>query len=239
MKELLDKIKERGYWKIIIRPTNYFEDMIESTDVAEELIKKYKVRLRGWDYPHIDSSGIQLASTNSISSFCDWPQGPMFEYWRFYQTGQFVHYLALREDLRIDAAKIKEFQEECGVQSERFLSVLNTIYTITEIFEFSRRLFGELDKAEGAEIIVELHNANDRTVVFWDTFGRWLAGAYTCRFPEGVVPARKVVDKKALLTNSNELALDVAFDIFKAFNWKNPNRDIFREDQNKFLERRL
>lgn len=239
IEELIKKIQSYGYWKVIIRPNKHVENLIPTLIKCKELVEDNKLKLRGWDYPHIDSSGVKFASDNSVHSYCDWPDGPMFEYWRFYQTGQFVHYFSMREDLRMSESKKKELQDEFGNKIDIFLSILSTLYSVTEIYAFASKLFSEIEQVEGIEITIELHGVNNRMLTFWDNFGRHLSQPYICEFPEGVLKINKLVDRKFLIDNYKELALDATIEIFNKFNWVGANKQIFREDQKKLLERRL
>jgi len=240
MEDLIKKIESKGYWKVILRPNIYKANLIPSLPECKKLIQANNLELRGWDYPHIDREGIMVASENSVHSYCDWPEGPMFEYWRFYQTGQFVHYFAMREDLRISDLKKKEFQDEFGNKIEKFLSILSTVYSVTEIYQFASKLFSKLD-IEGVEIIIELHDVNKRMLTFWDNFGRFLSRPYICEFSSGVLTIGKgeIISKENLIKNSSELAIDSTIKIFNAFNWDSVTKNIFLEDQKKLLERRL
>jgi len=239
MKELLSKIKSKGYWKVIIRPTVYNEQLISSLQDCKELIRSSKVSLRGWDYPHIDPRGINAASTYSVHSICDWPEGPAFEYWRFYQTGQFIHLFAMREDLRITEEQKQNFQDEFSVKNDKFLSILSTLYSVTEIFEFSARLFSKIENVKDVEINIELHGVNNRLLIFWDSFSRWLNRPYICNFSDDTITIKKIFNKDDVIKNSSDLALDFTMKIFHAFNWDSVNKEIFIEDQKKLLERRL
>lgn len=235
--DLLKKIKSKGYWKIVIRPNEYVEKLIPTLNGCEEIIKENKVSFRGWDYPHIDTSGIKFAGKNSIHSYCDWPGGPVFEYWRFYQTGQFVHYFAMREDLRIDEERIKSIQKEYNTESKKFLDIVSTLYSITEIFEFAARLSKVSPNIKGVQVIIELNDVEGRQLFFWDSFSRMLNSAYVCEYPEGVLTAERVISKDDLNNNAAGLALDVTVEILNKFNWKTVDRSIFFEDQRELLER--
>lgn len=241
MENLINKIKKRGYWKVTIRPNKYKSDLISTLPECKELIKESKVLLRGWDYPHIGKEGIKNSSDNSIHSYCDWEEGPTFEYWRFYQTGQFVHYFNMIEDLRINEQKKKEFQDEAGKKVDKFLSILSTLYSVTEIYQFSSRLFSNIKDVDGVEIIIELHDVNNRMLIFWDHFGRYLSRPYICEFSNGVLTVGKgeIINKDDLINNYEELALDTTIKIFHKFNWDSVNKNIFIEDQKKLIERRL
>ena len=96
---LINKIKENGYWKVIIRPIDFEEKRITDKDTAAKIAENSKIVFRGWDYPHIDhNEGIVRSGPDSVSSFCDWPEGGYFEFWKLYLNGQFVHYFSMRED---------------------------------------------------------------------------------------------------------------------------------------------
>ena len=240
MEDLIKKIKAKGYWKIVIRPSEYQTNLIHSIAECKDLIKENKLQLRGWDYPHIDPRGIKVSSNNSVHSYCDWPDGPMYEYWRFYQTGQFVHYFSMREDLRIDEIRVNELQQSFGTKTRKFLDILSTLYSVTEVYQFAARLFSKINRVKGVEIIIELHDVKDRMLFFWGNHGRYLSMPYICEFTDGVlkVGEEKIIDLDTLLNDSSGLALDTTIEIFNKFNWEGANKNVFIEDQKGLLERR-
>lgn len=238
--EILKKIKSTGYWKIVLRPTEYNENLISDLQSSKELIRESKISLRGWDYPHIDNSGIIPDSQTSISSTCNWPEGPAYELWRFHKTGQFEHYFALREDLRIKEEKIASLQDWYGTSANRFLSILSTLYTITEVFEFAKGLYSDITGVDEIEVIIEIHGVKDRCLIFWDNLGRYLSKAYCCNFESDVISIKKdPILIGDLLMSSAGISLSITLEIFKYFDWENPSIEVFREDQKKFLERRI
>ena len=95
MEDRIKKIKDTGYWRILIRPNIFIEDKINSLEKCKEIINHSIVSLREWDFPHLDEKETS-AGKNWIQSGCDW--GDIKEYWRFYQNGQFIYYSAMRED---------------------------------------------------------------------------------------------------------------------------------------------
>ena len=239
MNEFIKKIKSKGYWHVTTRPSTYKENRIHSLDRCKEIISSSKVLLRGWDYPHVDPNGLFIAGNNSIHSSCDWAEGPKFEYWKFYQTGQFVHYFSMREDLRISEEKTKEFQNNYDVTTNRFLSIISTLYSVTEIFEFASHIVADGAFNSPFEIIIELGNVKDRMLVFWDEWMRDLYRPYVCDFKNENIKINRVVEKTELIARSSDLALEATLEIFQKFNWNTATKQIFIEDQKKFLERRL
>jgi len=243
MEELINKIKERGYWKVIIRPTELKEKRISSKDDCERIINESRIEFRGWDYPHINHiEGIVRGGPYSVASFTNWPEGGRFEYWKFYQNGQFVHYFTMLEDYRMDEGQKERVRNSFSFsildkKIDIFLSVLNTLYSITEIYFFAAGLAKLAKFSEETQIIIELGNTKGRTLFFWgDTF-RVLPYAYTCEYVP--IIEEQVIPTKELISDPANLALDFTMDIFREFNWKNPNRDVFLQDQKKLIGGRL
>ncbi len=239
MRELIEKIKKKGYWKVTIRPIEFKNDYISTVDECKKIIETCQVSLRGWNYPHIAKEGIKISGNDSVESYCDWDKGGYFEYWRLYQSGQFVHYFSMREDYRVSEDKIRQIQEWHDTQSVRFLAIISTLYSVTEIFEFSQRLASKNALGNNVEIIIELGNCDGRELFFWDELSRHLSMNYICTFRDENILIKRVIPKDELVSSSDKIALGATIEIFKKFNWNNPPEKVFAEDQNKFLQRRL
>ncbi|MCX5727045.1 MAG: hypothetical protein NT030_07790 [Candidatus Saganbacteria bacterium] len=239
MNDLIKKIKQKGFWQVTIRPSKFIENRISSISDCENLIKSCVVSLRGWDYPHIDKLGIKVSGNDSIESYSDWPEYGHIEYWRFYQSGQFVHYFAMKEDYSINEAKLEELKHEYGTNSTHFLEILSALFTVTEIFEFAQRLVSKEVMGDSVEILIELGNVEGRQLFFWNYFSRCLSQPYICAFRNENITVKRMVSKEELLSSSNKLALNSFIEILYKFNWKNVSSKIFEEDQKKLLERRL
>lgn len=238
MKELVDKIKQNGYWKVTIRPTIFKRDRISTIEDCKKIIESCVVSLRGWNYPHINKEGMKVSGNDSIESHCDWQSGGYFEYWRFYQSGQFVHYFSMREDYRIDEKKLKEIKRNNNTESTSFLSILSTLYSVTEIFEFSQRLASKDVLGESAEVVIELNDVEGRELFFWNPM-RSLITNYICTFREENILVKRAASKEQLISSSDKIALDACMEIFRKFNWLQVSEKVFQEDQKNFLEKRL
>ena len=93
---LLNKIKSRGYWMVEIRPTKFDKLRIPTLSKAQEIIQSCIVTLRGWDYPHLSHRDTERTQgVNWVASWADF-MGHL-EYWRFYQSTQFLHLFSIRE----------------------------------------------------------------------------------------------------------------------------------------------
>src|ERR1035441_3490152 len=98
-KPILDKIKSRGYWRINFEPLVY-EQKLKTLGECKDIIEKSQVELRGWNYPHFPrrtGTDVGLESGDKFyEGWIDWFNH--IEFWRMYQSGQFLHYFAVRED---------------------------------------------------------------------------------------------------------------------------------------------
>jgi hypothetical protein len=237
--ELIDKIKSRGYWRVIIKPTKFNKNSIPSLDECRQLIEESKVDLRGWDYPHLPRLGEGLvkgvdwieASTESMIWI------PITEYWRFYQSGQFAHLINCEEDwVSRDQLQIQNWRNL--PLPERVLSISNTVYRVTEIYEFAARLATKEIFSSDLSITVELHGMKDRGLVITARMRAPLLENYICRVNDLPYPP-KVVSIETLLAQSSELAFENIVWFFERFNWQNIPVHVIRDDQRRLLERRL
>ncbi len=226
----LQEIHETGYWRIRIRPTQFDKHLIPSLEQCRDILRVSAVSLRGWDYPSwLDEE---------VFNGRDWLQGgsgvaPYIEYWRFYQSGQFVHHFAMREDyqdpLLQPATRIPASHPKC-------LDISQTLFRITEIYEFAARLASRKILLPQAVISIQLLGTEGRRLQH-----RWNQlrpiGRYECRLPS--IETETTCDALELLGNSAALALNATKAIFEGFNWIGIPEKILAEDQRKFLERRI
>jgi len=240
MKKLIEKIMKKGYWKVVIRPQKFDMHRIADIESCVAVIKECQLQLRGWSYPHFDSkSGIAISGNDNIESYCDWEEGGYFEYWRFYQSGQFVHYFSIREDYGIREDKIREIQHWHATDSTKFLSILSTLYSVTEIFLFAQNLMSKNILGESTDIIIEIGDVENRELFFWNSFSRELNRNYICKFREENLIINRIVGKEELMSQAINLSLDACKEIFKKFGWEQVPMQVFVEDQKKFIERRI
>ena len=217
---LIEKIHSTGYWRVNFRPIQFKKDLVSTLAECKELVRDSIVSLRGWDYPHWDreESG---NGQDWVESGCDWMSH--IEYWRFYQSGQFIHHSALHEDH--------------DYSDKNILSIVSTVYLMTEIFEFAARLSAKGIYAEGVEVSISLHNTQDRKLTILDPRRAPLHDEYICKI--GTILFQRTVSQDEILGKSRRLALDTIEYIFERFNWTNIPKHVMAEDQAKLLERRL
>jgi hypothetical protein len=233
----LDKIRSTGYWRIHIRPTVYKSNRILSLSELRNIIEGCMVTLRGWNFPHLDHEET-VNGDHWIESGADFRE--IVEYWRFYQSGQFIHYAAMGEDYLVE--KIETILLDLGKsQNNRYLNISDTLFTVTEVFEFIARLIAKGIYTDPVHVSIKLVGTNNRLLFFWHSQRNFfLRGKYICYIDEINYPTDQTdFNSEDILSKSSELALDATFSIFERFNWNKVPMESLREDQKKLLERRL
>ena len=236
-KEILDKIKSRGYWRINFEPL-VFEQKLKTIAECKDIVEKNRVELRGWDYPHfpygsVDHAGLELGD-KYYEGWIGWFN--YFELWRMYQSGQFLHYFALRDDW--------SEHDGWGIVPNRNIepgTVINIIgevtYELTEVFEFLSRLTRKGIYDEGVKVSISLNNTKDRKLVLLDAGRAPLFMEY--KTPLDKIDFVKEYTKDQILTNSKDLALEVILHIFERFAWHNPPIEMIKKDQENLLNRKI
>ncbi len=237
-------IKECGYWEVVFTPRVFNSELISDRTTCKQLLEKNSVQLRGWDYPHIPKADMEYQKiylgTDHCEAFIDW--GDYKEVLRFYQSGQFIHYFALREDwMNVD--KLSEIVSGCDPHKDTkpgsVLSFVGATYSLTEIYEFLRRLTsGSNIYDNGVRVVIKLHGAQGRKLVSLDASRIDLFWSYVSNIPEITLPEKELT-KDEVLNSSKELALQAVRYLFETFGWENMPMQVFEKDQQNLLERRF
>jgi hypothetical protein len=208
--DLLGLIKSRGHWRTVIRPTRFKESLVEGLKDLEEAAHSSVVQLRGWDYPHWPRDGV-IRKQDHIEGLTNWQDHK--EIWRLYQSGQFAHLFALREDWLAENDGIRRMDIEPG----RVLSYESTVFTVTEVFLFASRLAARLSMGPKVSVHVELHGIKGRNLHTFD-FGRVdfspnrRSNIEGFRYEVDLVPGELISDPK-------QLARPAVKRLFEQFNW--------------------
>ena len=119
---------------------------------CRDAIAASAVLLRGWDYPHVpirnDEFHCQAPVQDGWEGIVDWDRHR--ELWRLTRSGQFIHYLALWEDLA------PEFR------GQRVLGASGVVYSLLEFVEFSRRLTGAASYGTSIDLEIDLVGVKSR-----------------------------------------------------------------------------
>jgi hypothetical protein len=163
------------------------------------------------------------------------------EYWRFYQSGQFLHLAAVREVLEsewraqlVRAARWHHSDPPQGTWDEvpGFFSMLNFLYTITEVFEFAARVAQRGIYVGPVLVDISLHDV--RGFVLVPEVDR--AWSEYCSASEAELTRTWTVASADLIANSAAASLEATVWFFERLGWLKPNTEVLRRDQEKFLK---
>ena len=180
--------------------------------------------LRGWDYPHVpirnDEFHCQAPVHDGWEGMVDWDRHR--ELWRLMRSGQFIHYLALWEDIA----------PEFGGQ--RVLGASGVVYSLLEFVEFSRRLTGAASYGTSIDLEIDLVDVKNRELKMLDP-RRMLDREYTAA--ESAVELRTTLPLPLVQSDVRSTACDLAIEVFEMFELEISPR-IIEDIQGELLERR-
>jgi hypothetical protein len=211
--QIIETIKTRGYWQVIIRPALFEENKIEDILSLFPLIEKNRVQMRGWDFPHINYKSSPNVDLNWVSQSTEWEHH--LESWRFYQSGLFIHVGSIHLDWR-DRSNWWPADEHW--KPGQLLGIGDSLFRFAEVFEFAARL--AMSEAGADQMIVEITIGNLKNrALYMDDQRRWgLFQHFSASINE--FPFKRLLSRSQLVGNSKDLAIDGAHELFKRFSWQ-------------------
>jgi hypothetical protein len=236
-------VQEAPHWRVNFRPNEYQEHLIPALGKCLEVIEKTKLSLRGWDYPHLSNRPTELGyGENWIASWSDF-MGHR-EYWRFYQSGQFLHLFSVREVTAPGWRQKLEAEMKSHLfymdyidwgKVPGFIALINLLYSMTEIFEFGARLSQSGIYSGLISIRVEIKRIKGFVLsADWDrSWHNYYAAS------EDNLGHTWTIESSDLVANSAEYSLNAAVWFFERFGWLSPSLEVLRRDQENFLKGRI
>lgn len=131
---------DQPHWRIVVRPEAFRGDRIE-------FLKQYCGRFRSYSeksgdrpYPYIDSDACKRCGEAGarpwIEAVCADEERAPIQHWRFFKSGQFLHFLSFPKDEK----------------SRRLLEADTLVQTITRIFDFAGSLAHDLNCVMRADV---------------------------------------------------------------------------------------
>jgi hypothetical protein len=233
-------VLDHPHWRVNIRPTSYEEELIPTLSKCFEAIEKNKLSLRGWDYPHLSRRDTERGhGPNWVASWSDFMNN--YEYWRFYQSGQFLHLMSVREatesgwkeKLEADMRSHLSYMRELVWESvPGFIDIINFVYKVTEIYEFAARLCQSQIYTGRVSINIEIKGI--RGFVLAAPWERAWHSYYAAS--EDVLSNSTEFETDNLVAASKENALKTVIWFFERFGWLNPSEHVIAHDQEKLLK---
>lgn len=237
--EILKKIKSRGYYRIVFRPTSFDKNLIEDSKNLKAFVEHSQIRLRGWPFPFIENSTRDGIHANYLNNdmYESWTEADHYlEVWRFYQSGQFVNYLAFREDWGSESEWFRGRRLE-NVQPNQYLEAIDIIYAITETLLFLSNLANKIGREHDFEISISLHNLSNRKLITFDQ-RRW---GFSFNYEVNANSIDKSLPSytKAELSSSKlKIAEQIIENVYDHFDW-NYSENFIETEQKKLIERKL
>ena len=232
MSEVLEKIRSRGHWRVIVHPARFEQKRVETLSSLVPILQKSSVRLKGWSFPHVDDIIEIEESVDWVGQEID--VRDVVELWRFYQSGQFVQYSGMTTDWSKTVSTFSGWPSQWESDGVRhvLLDIREVMIRFMEIFEFASRLSSteagdDYMHLEIEVIGIENHllrvSTNDKVDFF-----RSMAA------PAEKIPFKYDLHMLDLKSNTRELALKPAAELLGLFNW-NPSISILRDIQAEVL----
>lgn len=241
MSELLDRIRGRGYWHVVIRPAQYDANRIPNILSLFPLIEQNRVRMTGWDYPHVDSRQGPEIQTNWSGQETQWQH--YLSIWRLYQSGQFVHIFGIGDDWR-DISEVWPLSMGLptrpspspppdGWDNYTFLGTASTVFQYTEILEFAARLALTQAGDDPMYIGITLHGLRNRVLYVDDP--RKLRFNSLRKATISEYPYSLEIGRAELTTRAKEIALEASQNLFRYFQW-DVSIDLLRGIQQEIIK---
>lgn len=230
--QTISTIKGKAYWEINIRPTEYIKHRVDKRQIID-ILKKSVVELRGWDYPHIDQNEPPTNFQDGVENYVNWNQHK--EFWRLTDSLNFYHLLALREDWTEKAEYHNMWSSGKELEGKMWIGIMNTLYTITEIFEFGKRLALNAPIDNTIYIDIKAQNINNHILIVDDyrrtpLFQEYNSGRNVTW--ENEIKEYRISD---FLNSVPNLAFEAFKDFTYLFGWNNIPEANLKDTINNYL----
>lgn len=240
--ELPVPVRQYPHWRVLLRPGLYEEERISTLGECWAIVEQNRVRLRGWDYPHLSHRDSQRTQgVNWVASWSDFME--RYEYWRLFQSGQFVHLFSVREATetawreKLQGLTKGHLGHVKGLNWDAvpgYLHITNFVYSMTEVFEFAARLCQKGIYQGSLEVGIQLEGVKGFVLATdWDR-------AWYSYYPasENVIGKTWQLSTDDFVARSSEKSLEVVLWFFERFGWLDPAVQVLRQDQENFLKGR-
>lgn len=238
MSEIAASIKKKPHWRIGIRPAVYKKDLLPSLKDCLTAVERHNVHIRGWDFPFVGQrSGEQAQGNNWVGS---WSGFSCEEFWRFYQSGQFIFLASFREmvDEEWGQKLLGRLKSRCSWKKDfdwslvpGVLSIGNFTYTVAEVFEFATRL-SQAGVYTG-EVVIEISLKGVKGFALMADENRAWHSLYQAS--EANIGNTWSIQTPELIAKSKEYSLAALGWFFERFGWLEQPTEVFRKDLETYL----
>lgn len=214
MTDLLSKIRQRGFWQVIIRPSKFISNRVPDISALLPILSKCVVQIRGWDFPHINNQTPTQIDVDWVGQESD--KDLHKGIWRLFQSGQFIYTLGMTVDWRDESTW---WPADPNWQPMTLLGVGDTIFTFVEILEFASRLALTDVGDEQMHIDIKVGNTKGRNLYIDSSRFRWPFD-YPHITQMNNYPYSVEKPRADLISNYKSIAIDASQQFFKRFGWE-------------------
>jgi hypothetical protein len=235
--ELVKEIKSQAYWRTEIHSTEYQANRLPTRAAMEDILSKATVSLRGWPYPYYGIRAEDLAYNGKwLEGKINWEQYK--EYWRLYESGQWIHYSKVRT-AGMPVEEIFRGRLPRPLPHAGYIPIRGEIlFTLTEVLHFAVGLAQRGLLEPEAFLSIELHNTKD--YMLFESFEWFFRDGYV-NPSDTPITFKHILPPVELPARADKMAMDMAIKVYSIFNWIPAEAAIRNlvEDQKKLIERRL
>jgi len=233
--ELPVPVETIPHWRVNFRPNNYDPDRIASLSECQAIVERHQVRMRGWYYPHISHQPGEAGAGSSWVGNWTGDGWRHIEYWRFYQSAQFIHLFSVNEVADTDwhqklltdtKGHLSHYRDLNLDEAPGFMSTVNILRTMSEIVEFAARL-AAAGVYEGS-VIIDISLVKVKGLVLTTDWNRAWHEYYSAS--ESTVKRRKVVNIEELISSPVAITHEWTAWVYQCFGWLNPSAEVIKKD---------
>lgn len=214
VEKVIREIKSQGHFRIQIHPLEYRPKRlpIKRSEVLAQ-VSELAIRSRGWDYPHVSRELDDIDEGENYLG-CRTRFGHHIEYWRIFESAQFVHLTSFWENDPEVARQMTQQSLGPKVDGMKWVNLLYLVGTVTEVFRFASRMALKDLLGKDASIEITLNGTKDR-YLGTGTITRPLSTKYLCKRPS--IAFRSNLESSQLIGQGDELSIQAVVEILDSF----------------------
>jgi hypothetical protein len=218
-KQLLDKIRTRGHWRVVFRP-QVFKQRITSLKQLFVIVEEKRVDMGGWRFPFIPDhpsdlkNGQRHIDKDWVGQIHVWEHH--LEAWRCYSSGQFSCITSMPWDWR-DQSGWWPAEMTPGWKPNAVVGILHIAQMVSQALEFFVRL-GETPLGdEQLHFEIVLGHVQNRQL-FPDSPRRILGPDYRSNLDS--IPVQRDISRAELIARLDDVTAESISEIFSGFDFK-------------------
>lgn len=227
---MVDWQKYEGYREVTAYPADFSENRF-GIDLLRKSTEKAEILYRGWPFIFVDRNGKETyVIGDSIKTVVDLTrvrQHEYFEMWQLRQSGLFFHRALMDEESYPHA-----------VEQGKVLGLEPTVYHISEAIGSLWHLYSELGVPDDEPLTINFtyKGVKDRNLVVLSPSRMEFMGEQICRGSQ--ISFERCFPLGEWRASELDIAIDISAEVFRQFQWVEPNIASIRELASELLAKR-